>query len=82
MQDFHRIPAPGIGLDGTGCRVVTVEKELERDVAIRQVQLEIDELRFGLIEVDAEPVPAGLVLLLVVQVFDVVASAVNRPTQH
>ena len=77
VDDLHRVLALEIKLGPTRLRVDRIDAEIGRDVAIEQVELEVDEDRLLVRDLEPEPVEAGFPFFLVFEVIDVVGRAVN-----
>ena len=77
VDDLHRVLAREVGLGPAGLRVDRVNPQVGGDVAVEQVELEVDEDRLGSVHLEPEPVETGLALLRVVEVIDVVRRAVD-----
>ncbi len=77
VDDLHRVLAIEIGLGPAGLRVDRVDPEIGRDIAVEQIDLEIDEdgPLFG--DLEPEPVQAGPALIRVLEVIDIVGRAIH-----
>jgi hypothetical protein len=82
VQHLHGVFASRVRLNRSGGGVIAVEQELEGDISVRQVQLKEGELSGGLFKINAKPIPTYLILLLVIQVFNVIAASVDGSAQH
>ena len=81
VDDFHRVFTGLVG-DGRAGGIDGVEPQIHRDVAVEQIELEIDEHGRGVFDFELEPVEAGLALVGVFEVIHIVGRAIHITSQH
>ena len=77
VDDLHRVLAREIGLGPAALGVDRVDPEIGRDVAVEQIELEVNQDRLLVGDLEPEPVEARFPFVGVFEVVDVVGRAVD-----
>ena len=77
MDDLHRVFAGEIERRPSALVIDRVDPEVGRDVAVKEIKLEVDKDRFSTLDLEPEPVEAAFSLLCVGKIIRVVGRAID-----